>query len=285
MDDELFAALYQIAHQLWPKREKRVQHSGRLIVLLYLWSVIRNKPRSWVCEPRNLPPLLAGRPIPSRSQFGRRLNHPTIRSMLDQLEAHARDTIEPRLLGCWLIDAKPLTVSPYSKDKAAKWGWAYNGKARGYKLFAITDLQGNIAAWQIDAMNRSEPDAAMSLIDHLDRPGYLLGDSIYDSNPLHTYTASIDIQLIAPRKQPDKGLGNRSHHPNRLHAIAMLETFANRFGRSLYRLRTGIERSFARLAASTIGLDRLPPFVRTPARVRLWVQAKITLYAIVKTKT
>lgn len=282
MDDELFDAFYRIALQLWPKREKRVQYPGRLIVLIYLWSVIRNKPLSWACDRRNLPAALADGPTPERSQFGRRLRSIALARMLDELELHLRKGGDTRLLGCWKIDAKPLVVSPYSKDKAARWGWAYNGKARGYKLFAITDPDDNIVAWDIDAMNRAEPDAAPSLIDRLGRPGYLLGDSIYDSNPLHAYTASIDIQLVAPRKRPDKGLGHREHHRNRLHAVAMLETHVNHFGRSLYKLRTGIERSFARLASSRVGLDRLPPFVRGPARVRRWVQGKLILYALTK---
>ena len=42
MDDELFESIYHIARRLWPGREPRVQYAGRLIVLLYLWSAIRN---------------------------------------------------------------------------------------------------------------------------------------------------------------------------------------------------------------------------------------------------
>jgi len=60
------------------------------------------------------------------------------------------------MLGCWVLDAKPLPVSPYSKDKQAKWGYAFEGKARGYKLFAAMDLNGNLADWHIDSMNHAE---------------------------------------------------------------------------------------------------------------------------------
>lgn len=282
MDDELFDSLYHIAHRLWPKREPRVQYAGRLIVLLYLWSAIRNKPMGWACDRRNLPRVLADLPIPSRSQFGRRLCCPAVVTMLDELEQAVNDLQMAGLIGLWLIDAKPLVVSPYSKDKAARWGWAYNGKARGYKLFMITDPSGHVVAWHVDGMNKAEPEVAKSLIDHLDRPGYLIGDSIYDSNPLHTLTADRQIQLLAPRKQPGTGLGSRRHHGNRLHAIAMLECFNNTMGRSMYAERTGIERGFARLASSRVGLDRLPPFVRRPQRVRRWVQAKIILYTLAR---
>ena len=282
MDDELFDLLYHIAHRLWPKREPRVQYAGRLIVLLYLWSAIRNKPMAWVCDRRNLPRALAGLSIPSRSQLGRRLYCSGVVSMLDELEQAVNDLHTAGLIGLWLIDAKPLIVSPYSKDKAAWWGWAYNGKARGYKLFMLTDASGRVVAWDVRGMNQAEPEVAKSLIVHMDRPGYLIGDSIYDSNPLHQLTADQQVQLIAPRKRPGTGLGSRRHHRNRLHTIAMLECFNNTMGRALYAERTNIERGFARLASSRVGLDRLPPFVRTPKRVRRWVQAKIILYALAR---
>ena len=55
MDDELFDRVYQIVWRLWPARERRVQYAGRTIVLMYWWSVIRGKPRQWVCDPRNCP--------------------------------------------------------------------------------------------------------------------------------------------------------------------------------------------------------------------------------------
>lgn len=280
MDDELFESLYHIAHRLWPKREPRVQYAGRLIVLLYLWSAIRNKPLCWACDRRNLPRALAGLPIPSRSQLGRRLCGPDVVAMLDELEQAVNGLHVAGLIGLWLIDAKPLVVSPYSKDKAARWGWAYNGKARGYKLFMITNTCGRVVTWEVRGMNTAEPEAARPMIERLDRPGYLIGDSIYDSNPLHGLTAEREVQLIAPRKRPGTGLGACRHHRNRLRAIAMLECFNNTMGRALYAQRTGIERGFARLASSRVGLDRLPPFIRTPKRVRRWVQAKIILYAV-----
>jgi hypothetical protein len=284
MDDELFRALYQIATRLWPHREKNLQFSGRLILLMYLWSVIRRKPRGWVCDGRHLPPLLQQTPTPSPSQFRRRLKEPLFAQMLSEMENHCRGRPSERLLGCWLVDAKPLPVSPYSKDKEAKWGWAYDRKARGYKFFAMTDAEQRIVAWQLHPMNASEPVVARTLLEATDRPGYLLGDSIYDSGPLHELAAERDLQLIAPRKEPGGNIGPRARQPTRLHAIDLLETFCNRFGPSLYAQRTDIERIFSLLACSRIGLDNLPPFVRKLERVRPWVQGKIILYSVLKQK-
>jgi hypothetical protein len=279
MDDELFERLYQITLKLWPRREKAVQYSGRLIVLMYLWTVIRGKPRGWVCDRRNLPAALEHAAIPSSSQFRRRLKTPPVQARLTELENHLRGSPEEKMLGCWLLDAKPLVVSPYSKDKSAQWGYAYDRKARGYKVFAMSDLHGRVVAWQCRPMNEAEPTVARELLEQTDRPGYVLGDSIYDSGPLHELTARRDLQLIAPRKQPGGNIGKRARPPNRLHAIAMLETFNNTFGRSMYAQRTRIERVFSRMTSSRVGLDHLPPFVRTPTRVQLWIQGKIILYA------
>lgn len=280
MDDELFDLMYQIAWQLWPHREKRMQYSGRTIVLLYLWSVIRGKPRDWTCDPRNLPRRLRNACIPSRSQFNRRVKTLPVQAMLTELESHLRGVPQAKMLGCWLLDAKPLVISPYSKDKSAKWGWAYTRKARGYKVFSMNDLNGRVIAWQTHPMNMAEPLVARSLLEHTDRPGYVLGDSIYDSGPLHELTRARDLQLIAPRKVPGHKIGIRARQPNRMHAITMLETFNNSFGPAMYAQRTNIERSFSRMTSSRVGLDHLPNFIRTPERVRLWVQGKIILYTL-----
>ena len=284
MDDELFALVYRIAWELWPKREKRVQFAGRTIVLMYIWSAIRGKPRHWVCHRRNLPPHLREEAIPGRSQFGRRLNSPAVQAMLAELDARVRQGPQAGSIGCWLLDGKPLVVSPYSKDKDAKWGWAYDRKARGYKLFAMLDLDGNVTAWCLHGMNQAEPTVARGLIEQTDRPGYVLGDSAYDSGPLHELAAQRDLQLIAPRKIPGGNIGVRARQPTRLHSITMLETFNNAFGPAMYACRTGIERAFALMGCSKVGLDHLPSFIRTPARVRLWVQAKIILYSLQKPK-
>lgn len=283
MDDELFSALYHIACRLWPYREKRVQFSGRLIVLMYLWCVLRRKPRGWVCEPGHLPRPLQATAIPSASRFRRRLKEPRFQQMLTEMEAQCRGLPQDRLIGYWTIDAKPLPVSPYSKDKEAKWGWAYDRKARGYKLFALCTLEGEFVDWRLEAMNASEPVMARTLLEATDRPGYLVGDSIYDSGPLHEAAAARQVQLIAPRKKPGGHIGRRARQPTRLHAIDMLETFCNGFGPTLYEQRTSIERVFSQMASSHIGLDNLPPFVRTPQRVRPWVQGKIILYSLLKT--
>ena len=61
----------------------------------------------------------------------------------------------------------------------------------------------------------------------------------------------------------------------------MLETLpSSGFGPQMYQQRTQIERTFALLASSKVGLDSLPTWVRTLRRVRLWVDAMIAIYLI-----
>lgn len=279
MDDELFALVYRLACQLAPRRGKRQQFSDGVILSVYLWSVIRHKPMSWACLPTHAPRQLADRPLPSCATLSRRLRTDAARRLLDRIETQLTQLTDAALIGCWIVDAKPLPVSPYSKDRQAKRGWCYDGHARGYKLFALCDTRGRIVGWRVHAMNAAEPTVARTLIQHLDRPGYLLGDSVYDSTPLHQATAQRRVQLIAPRKDPAGNIGRRARHPSRLHAINLLETFCNGFGPTLYARRTVIERAFARMAASAVGLDHLPGWVRSLDRVRRWVQAKLILYA------
>jgi len=81
----------------------------------------------------------------------------------------------------------------------------------------------------------------------------LLGDSAYDSGPLHEQAAQRELQLIAPRKVPGGGISDRAQQPTRLHAIDMLETFCNAFGPSMYAYRTTIERGFSFWDAAWLG--------------------------------
>ena len=280
MDDELFGAVYRMLLVLNPRRGKRQQYRDSLIVGLYFWSVIRERPMSWACDRRNVPAVLNDRPLPSVSQFSRRLRSEAADQLIDQLEQLVLAVPAIAALGCFMIDAKPLEVSPYSKDKQARRGWAYNRKGRGYKLFLLSDERKRIISWRVDSMNVAEPTKARELIPHMDQSGYLLGDKAYDSNALYVQAAEQDVQLVAPRKRPNCGVAKRASSPPRLHAIAMLEPIRDNFGHKLYAARTDIERLFSTLAASPIGLDKLPPHVRTLRRVRRWVKAKLILFGV-----
>lgn len=283
MDDERFAILYRcVSAFAWPRR-KRLQYSDAFLAALLLWSVLRRKPRSWACDPRNAPRVLAHCPLPSPACFSRRLRDPQFIAFWQQLLQHLIELENNALclLACYLIDAKPLPVNRYSKDKQAKFGWAINGLAKGYKLFLLADTRGCIVAYQVHAMNTAEQTVALDLIQATDRPGYALADSVYDTQAFYDAAAARQVQLIAPRKQPGGNVAERAANSARLRGISMLETPLPRlFGPTLYEQRTQIERIFSRLGSSQVGLDSLPPWVRTLARVRLWIDAMILIYVV-----
>ncbi len=279
MDDERFIILYRLVLQLSPPRGKRCQYSDGDILLVLLWAALRRKPICWACDRRNAPRVLRDRPPPSPSLASRRLRSDSINALLYLVILHLQQhlLVAATLVGCWKIDAKGFAVNRFSKDKHAKWGYCCDRKARGYKLFLLIDTRNVPIAWHVEAMNASEPIVARQLIEHINGPGYLLGDSIYDSNELHELTAAQQVQLLAPRKKPHQSIGRRARSEARLHAIAMLETPVNTFGPSMYDSRTDIERVFSRWAASDVGLDHLPGWVRTLPRVRQWINAKILI--------
>jgi hypothetical protein len=56
--------------------------------------------------------------------------------------------------------------------------------------------------------------------------GYLLGDALLDSNPLHEACSACGIQAVAPRKKPGTGLGHGKggHSARRLRSIRLTES-------------------------------------------------------------
>jgi hypothetical protein len=279
MEDELFAQLYRIIQGLTnARRRRRQQYSDAIILLVYFWAVLHDRPTNWACDPRHWPPAERHWPKPSPSRMSRRLKPAHMTGLMQQIEAQLRGPQQSAPL-VKTIDAKPLPVGSYSKDKQATWGQAGKAKAKGYKLFCLTDPQG-IATWQVHGMATSELAVARQLIPQLDGGGYLLGDALYDTNALHDLAGLCNHQLIAPRKKPQTGLGNRPHSPLRLRCIDLLERAPNPFGRQLYKQRTGIERVFGQMGNFAAGLGPLPNWVRTLARVRRWVHAKIIINAL-----
>jgi hypothetical protein len=176
-----------------------------------------------------------------------------------------------------MVDGKPLPVGTHSKDPDAQWGRAGYGYAKGYKLHAVYGSVPVPLSWEITALNVAETTVASRLILALNGGGYLLGDKLYDSNPLHDVANAAGYQLVADRKRPNTGLGHRCHSRGRLRSIALLE---KGFGKSLYAHRGAIERQFGWLTSHAGGLSPLPSWVRRDHRVQCWVQAKLIIHAI-----
>ena len=126
-------------------------------------------------------------------------------------------------------------------------------------------------AWEVRPANHAEPTTARLLLNRLGGAGYLVGDSSYDSNPLHEQAARRRHQVVAPPKKR-QGAG-QGHHPQSRHRLRALELLRHPFGEALYKSRAYVERCFGHLTSFGGGLGPLPSWVRRLHRVRLWVAA------------
>jgi hypothetical protein len=270
MERERWLQMYRAARRL-DKGSCRGVFSAAVIVGVFLWAVLHDRPVCWACRLSNWPPGLWRYALPSQSTMSRRLRDPQVRRLLtlveQSLESDATATVKT-------IDAKPLPVGGHSKDRDAGWGRGVRGPAKGYKLYAVWSDGLRPIAWRIAPMYVSEQAMALEMIPQLDGAGYLLGDSVYDINKLYEAAGAVDHQLLARRKRPTAGLGKYRHSSYRLRGLELLQTAA---GRRLYARRETIERQFGGLTNFGGGLAPLPAWVRRRRRVELWIQAKLII--------
>lgn len=249
------------------------------IVKVHYWSVIHDRPISWACKAKHWPLHRRRLPLPSESTMSRRLRHPRVLTLLHAVEQRVIAPKEPGLF--WMIDGKPLVIGGASKDRQAGYGRAVGGKAKGYKIHAIINPQGAIAAWRLAPMNKDERVIGERLLRIAPIQGYVVADSNYDSNRLHAVCdRRQQLQLVTRRRYgPHCGTGHRKQTTGRLRSMGLLENPAPAFGNQLVKDREAIERRFAHLTNWGGGLTCLPAWVRTYRRVHRWVQAKLVLTA------
>jgi DDE family transposase len=276
MERELWPLLYHhvqaVAKDL---SQKYVQHQPWVLVAVLLWAALHDRTLSWACQRRHwstttLKPVR----LPSPSTLSRRLYTVGTGLFLRALEQRLRDTRDPQLVA--FLDGKPLPVSRVSSDPDAKVGRGASGMAKGYKLHAVWAGRAMPEAWEVTPLNVHELVVAERLVDQLGYGGYLLGDGNYDSGPLAERALRRGYQLVAPLPE-NAGQGHRPQSAARLRNRDLL---AGEFGRELYRLRGGIERSFGNATAFAGGLGPLPAWVRRLHRVRTWVWAKLLINAV-----
>ena len=285
MEGQLWSLIVAVLATI-DKRRKRAREdfSDEEIVKVFYWSVIHDRPISWACQHRNWPLHLRRRSLPSNTTMSRRLRSPSVVALLDALER--RVTAPSRTHLYWMIDGKPLVISGCSKDRQAGYGRAARSKARGYKIHAIVAADGSLASWRVAPMNKDERVMAERMLKRTDIAGYIAADANYDSNKIHKICdARGNRQFVSPRRYgAGRNVGHRAQSPGRLRSIALLENPDPRFGNQLMKDRARIERHFGNATNWGGGLTHLPPWARTHRRVRRWVQAKLALNALRRTK-
>lgn len=282
-------------HQLWtsivtllatlhkPPTPTSFEFSDERIVQIYYWATIHDRPISWAVQARHWPIHRRHQKLPSNATMSRRLRSPSVRQLLTALERRVLAPQGDCLV--WILDGKPLPIGGCSHDPHAGYGHAARGKARGYKLHVLRNLQGEIADWRLTPMNGDERTMAARMLRHTTIQGYILADANFDANHLHAICDALgNRQLLARRRcGSDKGLGHRRQEPGRLRSIERLENPNPVFADQLLHQRAEIERGFANLTNWGGGLGPLPAWVRTYPRVHRWVQAKLVLNGLKRT--
>jgi hypothetical protein len=283
-------------HQLWlsivavlatlnkSRNSTRYAFSDEDIVKVHYWSVIHDRPVRWACSPKHWPLCQRRKTLPSPSTMSRRLRTQSVRTLLNALEQRVVAPQRPGLF--WMIDGKPLPISGCSKDRQAGYGRAANCMAKGYKIHAIVDSEGSIANWRVAPMNKDERVMAKRLLRTAPIQGYVVGDTNYDSNNVHQVCATRDqLQLVTRRRHgANHGTGHKKQTAGRLRSIQLTENPFPAFADQLLRDRSNIERRFAHATNWGGGLICLPPWVRTHRRVHRWVQAKLVLTALKRSR-
>lgn len=259
------------------RRGRRPAFSDLLIVLVYFWMVAHDRTQKWACSRSSYGTLFRPRRLPSESQFSRRLRSEGVLDLLQAVhEELARSGVACAVM---FMDAKALPASENTRDKEARTGRCNGAFRRGYKVHALSTLDGRVPVWLVTAMNVADPTVAPLLLTHAKALGPLvLADTFYDGNTLYRATRERGSRLLTPLKGiAVKPWRIASTDPDRLRAAAAW-THAPETTACVYRQRAGAERNFANLTNYAGGLTALPPWVRGLRRVRSWVGTKIILY-------
>ena len=274
---ELSAAVSAVAAG-WERRPKDT-HCTALVVRVYLWAALFDRPVSWACRPGSWKPSTLPGALPDQSTMSRRTRRADFMAFLGRVGARLNGRPAAGLVKA--VDGKALELPNHSTDRDATWSRGVGRTSLGYKLHAVFSGNPMPDAFAITTLNVCEKRMAARMAGRLSGGGYLLGDAHYDASWLFDHCHGHGHQLVCPRARPGTGTGHHYVSPHRRRAIDMLESPAavNPFGPGLYDARTDIERDFSGLACFGGGLTTLPPWVRRIWRVRNWVMSKLLINA------
>ena len=255
---------------------RRFEFSDRLIILMWLWAVMHDRPLSWACRRENYSTLFRPRRLPSISQFCKRLQTERFTRARGLLHGVLSARGRSDLLS--LIDGKALVINDYSTDPDAHSGIASGKFHFGYKIHARASWSGFLVEYRVLALNEGEQTTARELLEHLPVGSMVLGDANYDSRYLYAAVRERGGRLLTRLK----GHGTQAKNlqkmgPARREALEAWRTDPFSCEGAMHQ-RDAIERHFAHLTSFGGGLGPLPAWVRRLRRVRLWVDAKIAVY-------
>jgi hypothetical protein len=275
--------------QRWPSRGRDTHPISR-IVRMHLWSTLHDRPTCWGCVAKNWTMRTRPPSLPDQSTMSRRMKREDFEEFLTRVgqrlngDSAASKACETSKLHLRIVDGKALELPNHSTDPDARWGRGVSRTSLGYKLhFLCSAVEKPMPdAFVVTPLNRCEKQMAARMIKRVRGGGYLLADAHLDASWLFDRCRVHGHQLVCPRAKPHTALGHHYQSPDRVRAIEMLEPPANvnRFGPSLYRHRSIVERRFSAAVCFGGGIgNSLPPWVRGIRRVRRWITAKLLINA------
>lgn len=280
MEQSQWSVVRQIIGQVTRSlpRLKRAQYGDHLIVCLYFWAVLHDRPMTFAVDPVHYNRCFRPRKVPSISQLNRRIASERFQGILQRV--HERLAGDSRCRGLCL-DGQALVVNRSSQDRDARVGHIPGGMGKGYKLHIVAASNGNIPVFSVMPLNTHELPVAQQMLAAIphDLAGALvMADGNYDSHDLSKQVSSRGGFLIThPRGRAKHPVTRKQMGPARREMIDLWENHPKLMKR-IYQERKQIERRFGNLACTPGLLTSLPKFVRGLARVRRFVGAKICLY-------
>lgn len=244
---------------------------------MLLGCVWHDRPLSWACDPAHYTTRFRPSQLPSVSQFCRRVKTPRVNALVNAVNEYLVRHGEPGRVA--LLDGKPLPIGDYSRDPDARDGRGAGRFQRGYKLHALTTLDGRILRHCVHPLNVGEPNPARQELIGGAPPGTLVvADTNYDSAALYSAVANRHSQSLTPRKGRSQQPARRKRMGAARRTILELWESHADVCQALLRLRPDVERLFSALSCFGGGLVALPPWVRRHDRVARWVSAKVAIY-------
>jgi len=258
-----------------PRQRRRPEYSDVLIVAMYLWSVRHDRPQGWACQRENYNSLFRPRALPSQSRLSRRIRSERCQTLLQRVYDCLARTDQPT--PTTRIDSRPLVVGACSKDRQARAGRIYGGFARGYRLHQIVAEDERTLCWTVAPMNEPDPPHALEMMQTTALGEIALADGIYDNSELYEAAQRRGSMLVAGIRQ-DRLKSNPRPTRNSPARIAAVREWKQGLAQYVYRDRKLVEVAFAHQSTYAGGLGPLPSWVRSLARVRRWVGAKLILH-------
>src|SRR5258707_14183515 len=170
---ETSAAISAIAGSF--ERHLRDQHPTALIVRVYHWAVLHDRPICWACKPQNWKPSVRPATLPNQSTMSRRARRADFMPFLERVGERLKGKAKPGPVK--VIDGKPLELPNHSTDRDATWGRGVSRLSIGYKIHAVFSGNPMPDAVAITTLSVCEKQMAARLIWRVQGYAYRLGDA------------------------------------------------------------------------------------------------------------